>query len=44
MPLDWSHDQLKQEVMKLPKTQQYLQDREPRKVIVVPGKIVNFVV
>jgi len=44
MPLDWKADQIEAEVLALEKTQEYLQEKKPRKIIVVPGKIVNIVV
>ena len=43
LPLDYSKDEIEAAVMAHDKTQQQLQGRTPKKVIVVPGKIVNIV-
>jgi len=43
LPLDYSKDEIEEAVMAHEKTQQQLQGRTPKKVIVVPGKIVNIV-
>ncbi|MEE3227193.1 MAG: leucine--tRNA ligase, partial [Bacteroidota bacterium] len=43
LPLDLSKDEIEKAVRANEKTQEYLGGREPKKVIVVPGKIVNFV-
>lgn len=43
LPLDLSKDEIQEAVMAHEKTQQQLGGREPKKVIVVPGKIVNIV-
>ena len=43
LPLDLSKEEVEAAVMANEKTQQQLQGREPKKVIVVPGKIVNIV-
>lgn len=43
LPLDLSKDQIETAVMANEKTQQQLAGREPKKIIVVPGKIVNIV-
>ncbi|WP_324025095.1 leucine--tRNA ligase [Maribacter sp. BPC-D8] len=43
LSLDLSKDEIEAAVMANEKTQQQLQGREPKKVIVVPGKIVNIV-
>ena len=43
LPLDLSKDDIEAAVMAHEKTQQYLEGRTPKKVIVVPGKIVNVV-
>ncbi len=43
LPLDMSKDEIEAAVMAHEKTQQQLQGRTPKKVIVVPGKIVNIV-
>ncbi len=43
LPLDLSKDQIEAAVMANEKTQQQLAGREPKKIIVVPGKIVNIV-
>ena len=43
LPLDLSREEIEAEVMANEKTQEQLQGRTPKKVIVVPGKIVNIV-
>ncbi|GAA3774617.1 leucine--tRNA ligase [Corallibacter vietnamensis] len=43
LPLDMSKDDIEKTVMAHEKTQEQLQGRTPKKVIVVPGKIVNIV-
>ncbi|MDO6818397.1 leucine--tRNA ligase [Zobellia sp. 1_MG-2023] len=43
LPLDLGKDEIEAAVMAHEKTQQQLQGRTPKKVIVVPGKIVNIV-
>ena len=43
LPLDMSKDDIKAAVLAHEKTQEQLQGRTPKKVIVVPGKIVNVV-
>jgi len=43
LPLDLSKDEIEKRVMEHPKTKEYLGDRIPKKVIIVPGKIVNIV-
>ncbi|RMA66337.1 leucine--tRNA ligase [Ulvibacter antarcticus] len=43
LALDLSKDDIEAAVMAHEKTQQYLEGRTPKKVIVVPGKIVNIV-
>ncbi|PKA97928.1 leucyl-tRNA synthetase [Flavobacteriaceae bacterium MAR_2009_75] len=43
LPLDMSKEEIESTVMAHEKTQQQLQGRTPKKVIVVPGKIVNIV-
>ncbi len=43
LPLDLSKDEIEAAVMANEKTQNQLQGRTPKKVIVVPGKIVNIV-
>ena len=43
LPLDMSKEEIEATVMAHEKTQQQLAGREPKKVIVVPGKIVNVV-
>ena len=43
LPLDFDKTQIEEAVMAHEKTQAQLQGREPKKVIVVPGKIVNIV-
>ncbi len=44
LPLDMSQDSVKKEVLDHEKAAQYLEGKEPRKVIVVPGRIINVVV
>lgn len=43
LPLDMSKEEIEKTVMAHEKTQMYLDGRTPKKVIVVPGKIVNIV-
>lgn len=43
LPLDLSKDEIEKAVLEHEKTQDQLQGRTPKKVIVVPGKIVNIV-
>ncbi|OQD44502.1 leucine--tRNA ligase [Croceivirga radicis] len=43
LPLDMSKEEIEKVVMEHDRTQDYLQGRTPKKVIVVPGKIVNIV-
>ncbi len=43
LPLDLSKEEIEKQVMANEKTQQQLSGRKPKKVIVVPGKIVNIV-
>jgi leucyl-tRNA synthetase len=43
MPLDMSKEEIEKAVLANVKTQEQLQGRTPKKVIVVPGKIVNIV-
>tara|TARA_Y100000588_G_scaffold287989_1_gene306281 strand:- start:6399 stop:6995 length:597 start_codon:yes stop_codon:yes gene_type:complete len=43
LPLDMSMDEIEKTVLANEKTQEQLQGRTPKKVIVVPGKIVNIV-
>lgn len=43
LPLDMSKEEIETAVMAHEKTQQQLQGRQPKKVIVVPGRIVNIV-
>ncbi|WP_435253798.1 leucine--tRNA ligase [Tenacibaculum sp. A30] len=43
LPLDMSKDEIEKTVMEHEKTQAQLQGREPKKVIIVPGKIINIV-
>ena len=43
MPLDLSKEEIEKRVLEHEKTQHQLEGREPKKVIVVPGKIVNIV-
>ena len=43
LPLDMNKDDIESAVLSHEKTQYYLEGRTPKKVIVVPGKIVNIV-
>ena len=43
LPLELSKEEIEEQVMAHDRTQQQLQGRTPKKVIVVPGKIVNIV-
>ncbi|MGB0836953.1 MAG: leucine--tRNA ligase [Flavobacteriaceae bacterium] len=43
LPMDYSKEQIEQAVMSHEKTQAQLQGRTPKKIIIVPGKIVNIV-
>lgn len=43
LPLDLTQDQIKEIVLSHEKTQQILEGRTPKNVIIVPGKIVNIV-
>ena len=43
LPMDMSKDDIEKAVMAHEKTQEQLAGRMPKKVIVVPGKIVNIV-
>ena len=43
LPLDMDKDAIESAVMAHEKTQHYLQGRSPKRVIIVPGKIVNIV-
>ena len=43
LPLDLSKDDIETAVMSHEKTAHYLEGRTPKKVIIVPGKIVNIV-
>ncbi len=43
LPLDLSKEEIEKTVMAHEKTQKQLQGREPKKVIIVPGKIINIV-
>ncbi|GAA3595870.1 leucine--tRNA ligase [Flavivirga amylovorans] len=43
LPLDMSKEDIEKTVLEHEKTKEQLQGREPKKVIVVPGKIVNIV-
>ncbi|CAL2082046.1 Leucine--tRNA ligase [Tenacibaculum sp. 190524A05c] len=43
LPLDMSKEEIEKVVMAHERTQQQLQGREPKKVIIVPGKIINIV-
>ena len=43
LPLDMGKDEIEKVVMEHERTQQQLQGRTPKKVIIVPGKIINIV-
>ncbi|RXG22031.1 leucine--tRNA ligase [Leeuwenhoekiella aequorea] len=43
LPLDLSNEEIEKAVRAHEKTEEYLGGREPKKVIIVPGKIINFV-
>ncbi len=43
LPLDMSKDEIQEVVMAHEKTKMYLDGRTPKKIIIVPGKIVNLV-
>ena len=43
LPLDLSKDEIEAAVMAHEKTRQQLDGRVPKKVIIVPGKIINIV-
>jgi leucyl-tRNA synthetase len=43
LPLTMNPKEVEGHVMKLPDTIKWLEDKQPKKVIVVPGKIVNVV-
>ena len=43
MPLDLSKEEIQEIVMADERTEKQLQGREPKKVIIVPGKIINIV-
>jgi leucyl-tRNA synthetase len=44
VPADISREAMEQLALQSPRVQAYLQGKPPRKVIVVPGKLVNIVV
>ena len=44
LPLDLSKDEIEKRVLAHEDTAKWLEGKLPKKVIVVPGKIVNFVV
>jgi leucyl-tRNA synthetase len=44
LPLNISKEEIEKEVIKNEKTKKYLESKKPKKIIVVPGKIVNIVV
>ncbi len=43
LPMDMPKDEIEKTVMADERTQKQLAGREPKKVIIVPGKIVNIV-
>ena len=44
LPLSLKKDELQKELEKMDQTIKWLDGKEPKKVIIVPGKIVNFVI
>jgi leucyl-tRNA synthetase len=44
LPADMSREDVEAHVLNLDKTAQYLEGKTPKKIIVVPGRIVNIVV
>ena len=44
LPLDLNKDQIEKAIIALEQTRKYLDQKTPKKIIVVPGKIVNIVV
>jgi len=44
MPLDLSIEEIEKIVLAEPKTQEILQGNKPKKIIIVPGKIINLVI
>ncbi|HYW97216.1 MAG TPA: class I tRNA ligase family protein, partial [Bacteroidales bacterium] len=44
LPLDMPHDEIKKRVVSHDTAQKWLEGKEPRKIIIVPGKIINVVV
>jgi leucyl-tRNA synthetase len=44
LPTNMSKEDVEKEVLAMEKAQQYLEGKAPKKVIVVPGRIVNVVV
>jgi leucyl-tRNA synthetase len=44
LPVKISKEEIEKEVIKNEKTQKYLDGKNPKKIIVIPGKIVNIVV
>ncbi len=43
IPLDWDAEKIKAEALKLAKVQKHLQGQAPKKIIYVPGKLLNIV-
>ena len=43
LPLDLNNDEIEQAIINNEKTAYYLQGNKPKKIIVVPGKIINVV-
>jgi len=41
LPLDLTNDEIEKIIMEDPRTQEQLQGKTPKKVIIVPGKIIN---
>jgi leucyl-tRNA synthetase len=44
LPMDLSKEDIEKEVLSAEEAQKWLEGKEPKKVIVVPGKIVNIVI
>ena len=44
LPLSLKKDEIQKELEKMDQTIKWLDGKEPKKVIIVPGKIVNFVI
>jgi leucyl-tRNA synthetase len=44
LPINTSKEEIEKEVIKNDKTKKYLKGNNPKKIIVIPGKIVNIVI